>query len=191
MPVTTRLLAPALWPAIEKLFGSNGACGGCWCMHWRQQKGEKWENIKGDEAKRRFKKLVESGEAKGVLAFDGAEPVGWCAFGPRQSYVKLDRAPSLRCDDAERVWSLPCFFVRREWRSQGVAGALIDAATAALKREGAEIVEAYPAKPTGKGQMPAAFAWTGLPQMFTTRGFKPVDNKSSGKIRMRLELGGK
>jgi hypothetical protein len=25
-------LAPDLWPALENLFGENGAVGGCWCM---------------------------------------------------------------------------------------------------------------------------------------------------------------
>lgn len=25
-------LTPELWPALEKLFGKNGACAGCWCM---------------------------------------------------------------------------------------------------------------------------------------------------------------
>ena len=30
--VTTLDLTAALWPALEKLFGSNGACGGCWCI---------------------------------------------------------------------------------------------------------------------------------------------------------------
>jgi hypothetical protein len=28
-------LTPALWPAIENLFGEIGACNGCWCMYWR------------------------------------------------------------------------------------------------------------------------------------------------------------
>jgi hypothetical protein len=28
-------LTPNLWPALENLFGENGACNGCWCMYWR------------------------------------------------------------------------------------------------------------------------------------------------------------
>jgi hypothetical protein len=37
------VLTPALWPALEQLFGPNGACGGCWCMWWRIEKGERYE----------------------------------------------------------------------------------------------------------------------------------------------------
>jgi hypothetical protein len=31
MKITIRPLTPDLWPAIEDLFGENGAVGGCWC----------------------------------------------------------------------------------------------------------------------------------------------------------------
>ena len=30
-----RPLTAETWPALEDLFGPNGACNGCWCMHWR------------------------------------------------------------------------------------------------------------------------------------------------------------
>jgi hypothetical protein len=30
-----RPLTRDLWPALEDLFGDNGAVGGCWCMYWR------------------------------------------------------------------------------------------------------------------------------------------------------------
>ena len=69
MKIETRQLNPELWNDLEKLFGAKGACGGCWCMSWRVQKGEKWSDIKGTEAKRRFKKLVISGKAHGILAY--------------------------------------------------------------------------------------------------------------------------
>ena len=32
MKLTIRPLTPDLWPALEDLFGENGAAGGCWCM---------------------------------------------------------------------------------------------------------------------------------------------------------------
>jgi hypothetical protein len=109
---TTRELTPADWPALERLFGPNGACGGCWCMFWRMKKGERHESVKGALAKRRFKRLVTTGRAHGILAFAKGERVGWCAFERRGELPELDRAPSLRIDDAERVFSLPCFFVK-------------------------------------------------------------------------------
>jgi hypothetical protein len=35
MRFTVRPLTPDLWPALEDLFGKNGASNGCWCMYWR------------------------------------------------------------------------------------------------------------------------------------------------------------
>src|SRR5262249_49234892 len=45
MTWTVKEYAPSLWPALEELFGENGACGGCWCMVWRVQKGERWDEL--------------------------------------------------------------------------------------------------------------------------------------------------
>jgi hypothetical protein len=28
-------LTPERWHDLEQLFGTRGACGGCWCMWWR------------------------------------------------------------------------------------------------------------------------------------------------------------
>jgi hypothetical protein len=55
-------LTPAVWPALERLFGPNGACGGCWCMYWRIREGERYEDVKGPTAKRRLKALAARGE---------------------------------------------------------------------------------------------------------------------------------
>jgi GNAT superfamily N-acetyltransferase len=181
-------LRPELWPALEKLFGPTGACGGCWCMFWRLAPGERYVDVKGPKAKRRFKSLVARGKAHGLLAFAGDEPVGWCAFERRVDLPRLDRAPSLRIDDAARVWSLPCFFVKARWRGKGVASALLRAAERALAQHGAEIAEGYPTKPTRSGKMPGAWAWTGVPKMFEAAGFARADARARGKQRYRKRL---
>lgn len=187
--LTTRDLTPALWPALEQLFGKNGACGGCWCMSWRVEKGERWEDLKGAEAKRRFEALVRSGAATGVLAFEGDTPVGWAAYGPRTSFAKLDRSRTLACDDADQVWSLPCFFIKAGHRGQGVASALLAHAVDALRAKGATIAEGYPVRPKRPGEkIPAAFAWTGTRAMFEAQGFQVVGNPGGGKERVRLPL---
>ena len=55
-------LRPELWQSLERLFGPNGACAGCWCMWWRAEPGL-WKQLQGTKAKRAFKRLVESGAA--------------------------------------------------------------------------------------------------------------------------------
>lgn len=187
--IDIRELTPDLWPAFEKLFGANGACAGCWCMFWRLEKGERFNDVKGAEAKRRMKALVRNGEAQGLLAFVGDEPVGWLALGPRREFKKLDRAPSLKCDDADDVWSLPCFFVHKDWRGQGVARALLKAALPALKARGAKLVEGYPVKPPeDTAKMAAASVYTGTVPLFLEQGFELVAERPQGKQRVRKQL---
>ena len=181
-------LTPPMWPALEALFGDNGACAGCWCMFWRLEQGERFDDVKGETAKRRFKKLVTSGAVHGILAFVGDEAVGWCAFERREELLRLDRAPSLRCDDATRVWSLPCFFVKSGFRGRGVAQAMLMSAEAALCRRGAVIAEGYPVKPSASGRQPAAFVYTGLPSMFERAGFALAEARPKGKQRYRKAL---
>lgn len=182
MKITTVDVTPASWKDIEEIFGNNGACGGCWCMNWRIAKGEKWEDVKGSEAKNRFKKLITSGLAHGSLAFSGDEVIGWCSFDKRIDYLKLDRSPSLKCDDAENVWSMPCFFIKKEFRGKGVAAALLKHSVKTLKKQGVKIIEGYPVKLDK--ELPAAFVWTGTLSLFEKEGFEVVTIKK-GKQRVR------
>jgi GNAT superfamily N-acetyltransferase len=188
MKIVTKELAPALWPQLETLFGENGACGGCWCQAWRVELGEKWDEIQGPTAKARLRKGIRSGTTHGILAFVGNEPVGWCNFGPRTSFPRLDRSRTLQCDDAPHVWSVPCFFVVRGFRGKGVATAMLAHAVRAMARRGVEIVEGYPVKPNKDGKYIPAFSWTGTRELFKGAGFRVVGNRDGGKQRVRKIL---
>lgn len=65
--------------------------------------------------------------------------------------------PSLKCADAEAVWSLPCFFVKMGHRGQGVSTAMLAAAVAEMKRRKVKVGEGG----ERRGKIPAAFEWTG------------------------------
>jgi GNAT superfamily N-acetyltransferase len=183
------LLTPRRWKDLEKLFGPNGAAAGCWCTFWRLEKGERYADLKGAKAKKKMKAMVADGRAEGLLAYRGKEPVGWLTLGKRKDFPALDRAPSLQCDDAERVWSVPCFFIKPGHRGSGVAGALLEAAVEELRRRRAAVIEGYPLKPPRPGEkIPAAFAWTGTLPLFQKQGFKVVAAKAKGKQRVRREL---
>ena len=155
-------------------------------MFWRLPKEERYDDVKGPAAKRRFKALVTSGKAHGILAFHEGEPIGWCAFERRVELLRLDRAPSLKVIDAERVWSLPCFFVKAGWRGKGVAQAMLLAAEKALARRGAEIAEGYPVRAAER--MASAFAYTGVTSMFEACGFAVAEARPKGKQRYRKVL---
>lgn len=158
-------------------------------MYWRLPEGEKWDDFKGEKARRQFKHLVSCRKMGGLLAFLDGEPIGWCTFGPRLEFPRLNRAPSLICDDADAIWSIPCFYVRNGYRGKGVASALLRKACAIMKRCGAALVEGYPVKPPKDGKaIPAAFAWTGTRRLFSAAGFKAVGRKGGAKQRVRRTL---
>ena len=183
--LAVRELLPELWPALEELFGPRGACGGCWCMYWRLEKGERWDDLKGAPAKRRFKSLVVAGQARGAIAFAGKEPVGWIAYGPRQHFPRLNRARTLACPDAGEVWAVPCFFIKAGWRDQGVAKALLAHALKTLRKCGAKVAEGYPVNLKPGQRLPNAFAWTGTRSLFADAGFELAGPGGTSKVRMR------
>lgn len=178
--IAVRPLVRADWPHLEALFGTNGACGGCWCMHWRVlASGPAWQGIKGARNRRSLQRLVASGQARGVLAFAGDQPVGWCALGRYRDFPRLARARTLKRPDRERreatTWSIVCFVVARAWRRRGVAKVLVAGAVAHAFACGAEEVEAYPILPRKPGEVPDVFAFTGLPSLFEDAGFARVN----------------
>lgn len=190
---TTRLATRALrsgdWPLIERLFGGNGACGGCWCMWWRVPMGGKtWQAAKGARNRDAFRSLVEAGRASGVVALVDGQPVGWCACGPRADFPRLERSKALARDWHAGTWSLNCLYVPARWRGQGVATALVEAAIALARRSGACDIEAYP-QAVGPGErMAGAFVWTGVPSLYERHGFRPVHAPERGRGLFVLPL---
>ncbi len=184
--IETRDLTPRDFPLLEKLFGANGACAGCWCMWWRLEEGEQLRDIAYAEARSRQKKLVEAGKSRGVLAFRGGEPIGWAAWAPRAELPRLQRSRTLACDDASAVVSVPCFFVQAGHRGQGVMTALLDHALKTIRREGGRVAEAYPvavSRKLGNGE-----AFTGTVPFFAAQGFVILTAGKSGRQRARKTL---
>ena len=183
-------LSPALWTDLETLFGANGACGGCWCMAWRMEHwGKAWNELKGEKARLSLKNLVESGSAKGILAYDDGVPVGWCAFGPRMDFLHLESVKAYRREDAAEVWSVICFYIPRRMRGKGLSRGLLQAAVAEMRRLEVRTVEAYPSPPPANGkQLPAAFVWTGPLKIYHELGFVETQRLSDAKPLVRLNL---
>jgi len=118
MAIRTRRLTSADWDDVEKLFGDKGACGGCWCMYWRLPRGGKlWEENKGKKNRKALRQLVNGGQVRAILAYDGDKPVGWCAFGPRSDFPRLQRVRALPKDFSRTTWSVVCFFIDKEYRT--------------------------------------------------------------------------
>jgi GNAT superfamily N-acetyltransferase len=174
------------WPDLAKLFGPQGAYSGCWCMFWRLPNAE-MNSSTPDERRDALEVAARSGPV-GLLAYAGGEPAGWCAVAPRSEFRRLPRtkalAPHLAPDRA--VWSVTCFYIRKDRRRTGVAGALLDAAVGYAKEHGATLVEAYPAP---EGTTSSARLSTGTVHQYARAGFQAVPADGNRMI-MRYALDG-
>lgn len=174
------------WSDLVALFGARGACGGCWCMFWRRT-GAEYSAGKGARNRRALRRLVQSEEPPGLIAWVDGEPAGWIALAPRSAYRRLERSRILKpVDDRSGVWSVPCFFVAREHRGRGLTVALLRAAVDHAARRGARILEGYPVEPAAR--QADVFVYTGLASAFRKAGFREAVRRSPTRPVMRYEI---
>ena len=174
------------WDNFVELFGSRGACGGCWCMAWRLTASQ-FKEHKGNTNKRLMKKLVKDKEQIGIIAYDGKNPIGWCAVAPREKFIRLENSKVLAKIDDEPVWSITCFFISKNYRRIGISTELLKAVIEFCRKKKVRILEGYPAVPYNSN-IPAAFAWTGIPSAFEKAGFTEAARRSKSRPIMRYHL---
>ena len=178
LPVT-----PDRWPDLEQLFEGPGGPNHCWCMLFRHMKPA---NDCADlpPAKVAMFRLVARGISVGILGYVDREPVAWCSIAPLETHQNLPgQGPLGDSSDTEGVWSLPCFFVRSDFRRQGLTRQLITAAINYAEDHGAKSIEAYPIVQDSPGNRFMGFVST-----FEANGFKKVRTLDTLRIMMRLHL---
>jgi GNAT superfamily N-acetyltransferase len=181
-------LTPDRFTDLCTLFGRSGANSGCWCMWWRRtakdwSAGAAADAREGPDGNRTaFAALVAGGEPTGLLAYRDGAPVGWCAVAPREAYVRLLRSTTIApADPAEPdVWSVTCFFIRRDQRRAGVGHALLSAAVDFAASRGASVVEGYPVDNRGTKKV-SGDLFTGTVSQFTHAGFAVDPRAPAGK----------
>ena len=109
MALTSKPLTAKTWPAFARLVEKhNGIFGGCWCISFHLEPGEKRH---GAEAYRAMKKaLVREGRAHAALVFDGPNAVGWCQFGPTSELPNI-RSKKAYDEGLRKLpdWRFTCF----------------------------------------------------------------------------------
>jgi ribosomal protein S18 acetylase RimI-like enzyme len=165
------------WTHLEQLFEAKGGPHYCWCMVWRNNEHAK--SLPGKVGKKASMRCrVEKGVPIGLLAYMDEEPVAWCSIAPRETYKPLGG------DETKNgVWSLTCFFVKREFRNRGLASRLLNASIRYAKESGARYVEAYPVDPESP-----SYRFMGFKPMFEKAGFEFVKTAGSRRNVMLLAL---
>ena len=166
------------WPDLEVLFEGRGGPKYCWCMAWREM--DERTSADGTARKKALHERVLNGVPIGLLGYMGGEPVAWCSVAPRETFLRLSKDQD---DDEDGVWSVVCFFVRRDHRKSGLSARMLDAATQVAKTSGAKVLEGYPVDPDSP-----SYRFMGFTKLFEARGFRPLGRTGSRRYVMRLEL---
>jgi GNAT superfamily N-acetyltransferase len=169
------------WPDLETLFESRGGPKTCWCMVWRTRlDGTRPTDSKG--RKQALHDRASHGVPLGLLGYADDKPVAWCSIAPRNTYRALGGV-DLQGDDPNRIWSLACFFLKREFRGAGGMRTLLDAALEHARREGAQAVEAYPVDPDSP-----SYRFMGFVPVFEKAGFEKVGRAGARRHVLRCRL---
>jgi len=155
-------------------------------MTWRLPSAQ-YKKQRGEANRRELQAMTVRGEPTGVLAYHGAKPVGWISVAPREQFAYLARAHTLRPPDDQPVWSVTCFLIDKEHRRQGLSEKLLKAAESFVRSRGGRILEGYPTVPRSV-DLPAVFAWTGLPSTFEKAGYVHYETPSRSRLLMRKSL---
>lgn len=175
-----------LWPALEDLFGRSGASNGCWCMYWIV--GADYHRRPREQNRISLQDKVKAGPAPGLLALDEhGIALGWCRLSPRAELTWLNQRSELASVDDLAVWSVPCFYVRRGARGQGVMQHLIASAISHASDSGAPALEAYPVDTSVAGSSRNIFP--GTMSAFERAGFTVVARRKPDRPVMRHSLG--
>ncbi len=153
-------------------------------MYWRA--GPRYRDRPPEDNKHDLRQLAASGQPPGLLAFGGDIAAGWCELAPRTGLGWLARTRYLQPADELPVWSIPCFYVRRTHRRQGIMGALIQAALPVAASAGAPAPGAYPAGTAAPAHTRNLFP--GVASTFARHGFGVAARRKPGRPVMRRGL---
>ena len=156
---------------------------GCYCQFYHlKNSGEPWTKTRGEKAREMALINVARGYTRGYLALDGERIVGWCHTNDQ---VKLPRLngfiqPFLR---EGRTAVVACFMVHPEYRHQGIAAGLLQAAIVGSRAEGFTALMGLPSRPDPVPER----QYHGNQELYLKAGFTKVAEKSGQEILL-LEL---
>jgi GNAT superfamily N-acetyltransferase len=153
-------------------------------MYYRLNKSDFKEGKEEGGNKEAMHQIVRNKKPAGILGFYEDQPIAWCAFAPREHFIKLENSRVHKRIDDNSVWSIPCLFIDKNFRCLGVSVELLKGVIKYARENNIGIIEAYPAIPT-KGRLPDSFAWTGLYKSFECAGFKIADRTSINRPMVR------
>ncbi|MGH8019967.1 MAG: GNAT family N-acetyltransferase [Opitutaceae bacterium] len=188
MDFIVRPLTASRWDDLLALFGSQGACYGCWCQYWRMPRTE-WRAAKAAGNKAALEAQARAGKKPGLMGYDAANaPAGWVSLGPREDFPGLRNSRFFGdTEDAPGLWSIVCFYVPAKQRGRGIAEAMLAGAIGYARKQRVRTLEAYPWD-LGAKNAAVSSLYVGTLRMFQEAGFREVSRKAPHRPVVRLEL---
>ncbi len=180
--------SPERWADLQRLFGTRGAHGGCWCAYWRlTMKG--FDATGSQEHKAVLEDRVAAGREPGLIGYQDGEPVAWVSVEPRSAFAGLEASRVLKAHDDEPVWSITCFVVRADHRGEGWSARMLEAAKEHARTHGATILEGYP-QDASDLEFTGYQGYMGTLGTFQRAGFEAVEDgpRRYGRWVVRCEL---
>jgi GNAT superfamily N-acetyltransferase len=151
-------------------------------MIWRDYKIDPGVTDKSAR-KAAMKDLIASGRPVGLIGSINGATVAWCSIAPRTTYKGSLGGFVGGAGDDQAIWSLTCFFVKRELHGLGISAQLLNAAMDHAAANGATVIEAYPVDPTSP-----SYRFCGFITLFEDHGFKKVGTIGKRRYIFRKSL---
>jgi GNAT superfamily N-acetyltransferase len=179
--IECRTLSSDLWADFVSLMESDPQCSECWCLNHRMKSPCPTNKV----AKNMMQTMVANNAVHGLLAYRGAECVGWVAVDPMQTLAGHD----CQRTNSTGEWSIHCLFVKTGFRGQGISTKLIEAAIRHAQSNGASLVSAFPIPAASRSNYPAHEAeFSGRYSTYFKLGFRPTGGGDSFYQRVELPL---
>jgi ribosomal protein S18 acetylase RimI-like enzyme len=168
MLYASRPLDADTWDAFAELVESNnGIFGGCWCIGYHPECGQKEISHRAVKEDR-----VRSGRAHAALVVDddGAAQ-GWCQYGSPEELSNIKHKREYDKDAPPRPeWRITCFYVDKKHRGEGIARVALEGALDQIARAGGGLVEAI-SEVTADREAPGRFLFSATVELFEQYGF--------------------
>jgi ribosomal protein S18 acetylase RimI-like enzyme len=173
---TIRPLDASTWAAFAELVErNNGIFGGCWCIGYHPERGQKGISHRAVKQDR-----VRTDRAQAALVFDeNALAQGWCQYGSPEELPAIKHKREYDKDAPPRPdWRITCFYIDPKRRGQGIARAALESALRQISQAGGGFVEAISEVTTNR-QAPGRFMFSATVELFEQFGF--TRNRQVGK----------
>lgn len=174
----------------EHALTGGGEGASCWCQWW-MLRNKDFHATTNAERREMLRSDLSAPVPSALIAYVDGTAAGWVKVSPRPDQPRLaatrDFQQSPEPFDDPSVWAITCFVVRREFRGEGIAGKLLDAAVAHAREHGARVIEGYPVD-TDTTKASSNELYHGALSSFAAAGFTEVARPKPARPIVSLSL---